>query len=335
MILIITDEDDIHTIQVQRWLNFYSAEYFKVTEDSDIKISKFFISNVQTDIEFIISNKFYNNKILNISEITAVWYRRGSFEIKTDIFSNPKLSANLSLRMNSYLKSELKFINDEITRIFKSIKSINSDFDNNINKTTALQIAKFNGLDIPRTVVTSSLSELKNYTTTGSYITKSINSNFFTTKEYLVSGGTWDITDFDFLALEGEKLFPSLIQEKLAKKYELRIFYLENDFYASAIFSQSNEKTKVDFRNYDFERPNQVVPYNLPEEIKEKLIRTMKALQINCGSIDMVVTDNNKFVFLEVNPIGQFAQVSYPCNYYLDRLIARKLIEYEKDNRRE
>jgi len=46
---------------------------------------------------------------------------------------------------------------------------------------------------------------------------------------------------------------------------------------------------------------------------------------LNSGSIDILVTPNNEYVFLEVNPVGQFGMVSQPCNYYLEKRIAERL----------
>jgi hypothetical protein len=40
----------------------------------------------------------------------------------------------------------------------------------------------------------------------------------------------------------------------------------------------------------------------------------------------MIVTPEKKYVFLEVNPIGQFNQVSIPCNYFLEKKIADYLL---------
>ena len=53
----------------------------------------------------------------------------------------------------------------------------------------------------------------------------------------------------------------------------------------------------------------------------------MKKIGLNSGSIDMIVTPSNDFVFLEVNPVGMFWQVSYPCNFYIEREIAKFLCE--------
>jgi glutathione synthase/RimK-type ligase-like ATP-grasp enzyme len=52
----------------------------------------------------------------------------------------------------------------------------------------------------------------------------------------------------------------------------------------------------------------------------------MKTIGMKSGSIDLIVDENNDYIFLEVNPIGQFAQVSIPCNYYIEEYIANYLI---------
>lgn len=50
----------------------------------------------------------------------------------------------------------------------------------------------------------------------------------------------------------------------------------------------------------------------------------MTALDLNSGSIDFIKSGNN-YYFLEVNPIGQFGNVSTDCNYSLERKIAEFL----------
>ena len=48
----------------------------------------------------------------------------------------------------------------------------------------------------------------------------------------------------------------------------------------------------------------------------------MQALGFNTGSIDLILTPQGEYVFLEINPEGQFGMVSHPCNYYLEREMA-------------
>ncbi len=122
-----------------------------------------------------------------------------------------------------------------------------------------------------------------------------------------------------------ENFFPSLFQKKIDKKFEIRSFFIDNSFFSMAIFSQSNPKTKIDFRRYDHENPNRYVPFKLPKGIENKLFHVMNKLKINSGSIDLIYSNNKEIYFLEVNPIGQFGMISFPCNYYLEKIIAQKL----------
>lgn len=94
-----------------------------------------------------------------------------------------------------------------------------------------------------------------------------------------------------------------------------------------AIFSQENEKTKIDFRNYDFKNPNRVSRYQLPLSIEKKLSKLMKKIGLNTGSIDLIKAIDNYYYFLEVNPSGQFGMTSFPCNYYLHKKTANFLIK--------
>lgn len=52
----------------------------------------------------------------------------------------------------------------------------------------------------------------------------------------------------------------------------------------------------------------------------------MKKMNLDTGSIDMIVTPELEYVFLEVNPVGQYDMVSVPCNYHLHSKIAKILI---------
>ena len=51
----------------------------------------------------------------------------------------------------------------------------------------------------------------------------------------------------------------------------------------------------------------------------------MKHLGLNTGSIDMIVTPEREYVFLEVNPAGNIEMVSKNCNYPIEQEIANFL----------
>ena len=122
-----------------------------------------------------------------------------------------------------------------------------------------------------------------------------------------------------------EVFYPTLFQEKIQKWLDIRSFYLKGDFFSMAIFSQDDEKTAIDFRDYNFENPNKITPFLLPYAIKSKITRLFKKLRLDTGSIDLCLTKEHEFFFLEINPVGQYDMVSVPCNCYLDRELAKIL----------
>jgi len=123
---------------------------------------------------------------------------------------------------------------------------------------------------------------------------------------------------------------PSLLQAEIDKDYELRVFYICEKIFPMAIFSQSDKQTKLDFRNYNYNTPNRTVPCRLPEVENKQIVRFMKRIKLNCGSIDFIRGKNGKLYFLEVNPTGQFGMVDFPCNYGLHKVVAETLIKNDK-----
>ncbi len=183
------------------------------------------------------------------------------------------------------------------------------------------------GLNTPQYMITTEKKNLLNFAAESlGVITKGIGESIFIEiDEDAISGYTEKLVAED-LNEYSDKIFPSLLQEQIDKKYELRIFYLDGVFYSMAIFSQRDDQTRIDFRKYNFKKENRSVPYKLPKSVQSKLRLLMDKLNLNCGSIDMIVNTKNEFVFLEVNPVGQFGMVSEPCNYFLEKKVAEFLL---------
>jgi glutathione synthase/RimK-type ligase-like ATP-grasp enzyme len=163
-------------------------------------------------------------------------------------------------------------------------------------------------------------------------ITKGIKNNGFNlTPSHSISSLTMIVSKSDLNEIS-DCFAPSLFQEYLDKIFELRIFYFNKKFYSAAIFSQNDEKTKVDFRNYNDKKPNRVVPYNLPFQVEESLHNFVKKCNLTSGSIDMIVSKEMQYYFLEINPVGQFDWISKACNQYLEKDIA--LFFYERNHKK-
>lgn len=331
-ILIVSKADfELTTNEVCDWLNHYDIPYIRLNVDriTDAKYYEILIDFEQNSI-FIFDK--INTKYVDLTNIKIVWCRRFIDEIFNKIIASEScLDYNIvqfakfqSAEQNQFLKILYEF--------YPNWLWIDNYKDTNVNKLKVLKIAKKNNLEIPITYIANSKTQLSHILKkSNKLITKPLYEGigFFTTDGAYVTH-TQKVRES-----KHHQFLPSLFQEEIEKEYEIRIFYIDETLYSMAIFSSKNQKTKTDFRNYDLLNPNRYIPYVLPKNVAKKLVNLMKDINLSTGSIDMIKDSFGRYIFLEVNPIGQFGMVSKPCNYNLEKLVAQVLIkklEHAKKN---
>ena len=306
MILILSEQNDLSTTQVIEWLDFFNKKWFRINRNEQLKLKY-----LGVDIEIQCQEEKFK-----LSEITSVWYRRGLLNTK---FSKLEIK-----EIDSFLQKEDSTLTEYLYYKLSKIHHLDTIKNAFINKLIVSEIASEIGLLTPKTYIFSNGEHLKRtLSKKDEIITKSIYGEPFI---YMDNISIRSLTcKIDSKKIEKEDFFPSLIQKYIEKKYELRIFYMKGNFYSMAIFSQNEKQTKWDFRDYNTEKPNRRIPIELPLKIKKKLNKLMLKLQFDTGSIDMIYTPQGDYVFLEVNPLGQFSMTSFPCNYNIEKKIAEFL----------
>jgi len=320
MILLLVSSSDFTVQEILRWLDYYEKKYILLNEIN-------YIDDLDLALNDDVKITLKNGTSFFFSEITSVFDRRGRFWFRENLpygyvdFNNPNKSKRedyLNSSIKNYIKDELTTLDEYLIKKIKENRFYIGDYkDGNLNKLKALDIAKKVGLKIPKTVINTSPDKMDKKT---EFITKAIKEGFNIQHKNVRYNLKTHLVDMEDIP---KKYSPTLFQNKLNKKYELRIFYLKEQFYTMAIFSQNNPNTTIDFRNYN--KPIRTSPYTLPKKIEQKIIKLMKGLSLSTGSIDIVYTKSNEYVFLEVNPTGQFGMVSSPCNYNIEKQIAKIL----------
>lgn len=325
MILIFSSRDDISTIVVAEWLISLNKKYIQINGDDDITRLNYY--DIDHD-KLMITQK---DRHINLLDATSIWYRRRGITFKS-----------LRISKESYFKKVLHDIPQYHVRhnerefrslmdfVFYSLQGksrvLGNYFYSTVNKLQVLDMAKKHGLLTPKSYVVTTKADLDALRKkAGSVITKAISDGVYViTKKHGYYSYTEKITPERLKSIP-DRFFPSLIQEEIRKKYELRVFCLHEQIYAMAIFSQRSKDTQVDFRKARPMDTTRSVPYQLPAHIGRILLKILKELSLNTGSFDLIVDMNNNYIFLEVNPVGQFTMTSAPCNYYLEKKVAELL----------
>lgn len=316
MIIVFSNNNDQSTTEVLRWLKYFNYSFLRINVEDEIKL-------LQCDLH---SFKFLHlNKTYNSADFTACWHRRGNFNIPVEITSNDPIPKEVQFK---FFQTEQLTLMYFLHYLIEKIPSLNSFSKSSVNKLRVLEKAQTIGLEIPETNITSLVKDYR--ARANKHIFKAISSNALikdsSKKSYNLYTNSLANIDFD-----KEYKFPLYIQGKIEKIFEIRTFYLDGQFFSMAIFSQQNEKTQIDFRKYDFDKPNRRVPHKLPKKVRKKISQLMKELKLNSGSIDLIYDVNDRYVFLEVNPVGQFGMVSIPTNSNIEMHIAKYLIKLSEN----
>jgi glutathione synthase/RimK-type ligase-like ATP-grasp enzyme len=119
---------------------------------------------------------------------------------------------------------------------------------------------------------------------------------------------------------ESVELAPGIFQELIEKEYELRITVVGNSVFAVRIESQDSPTTVLDWRkDYDALAYSAV---KLPAEVEQNLLRLHAALGLVFGAYDFIVTPSGEYIFLEVNPVGQWLWLEEAVGIGVSRALA-------------
>jgi ATP-GRASP peptide maturase of grasp-with-spasm system len=333
VICIFSTAVDQSTTDVIRWLHHWGFhDVIRVnSQDSATRI--------RIDVSEGTFSFQLGSRTIRLQDMEAVWYRKGRHWLCDQFY--PVTVAGHT-RFSAYLNHKLK--SEEATLaaylhhlIDNTVPVLGSATKGNLNKLLVLEAAKKVGLLTPGFYISNHREGIGQvFRQNPDLITKAMSDGLYFFEEHEAGTGYFSYTEkvsADDAARLPEHISPSFLQQNIAKKFEVRVFFLEDTCYAMAILSQSDEQTRIDFRKYNEKKPNRYVPFILPPDIDKKIKRLFRKLDLNTGSVDLLVDEQEDYYFLEINPVGQFGMVSAPCNYFLERQVALNLIRHARHYR--
>lgn len=322
-ILIISRQQDVHVDIIIDKLYKLNCNVFRLnTEDFTSNFSLTLKNNINNELCGTITN-LSTNKSIKINDIWRAWYR------KPEDFNISKSIQNIEAI--NFIKKEsqqaLHFLYN-----FPGLKWLNhpDDIRKAERKYLQLQVAKKNGLSIPSTIITNDEVEAKKFFNSyPSLICKVLHSIIVTENEPYYSSYTHKIDKSNFYDfLNNINLCPVLFQEYIDKKYEIRSTVVNGKVFSCKIDSQSSEESKIDFRlaSNISEIPHESI--QLPKYIDDALISITTYFGLKYSAIDLIFNKNNEYVFLEINPNGQWYWIEMLTDMKIaDEVISTLLLE--------
>lgn len=259
---------------------------------------------------------------LDLREVTAVWYRRPGI---------PGAHAGIEDR------AAREFVQEECRQLIQDVwSSVDCAWlpaqpaivKSAGQKATQLKIAGELGFELPPTLITNSPTDLLEFyrrhdgdivcKLAGSALQKSVGWTF---ARYTEAVSTRDIAHAQAITL-----CPMIFQARVPKQVELRITVVGRQVFAAEIHSQTSNHTRLDWRRYDdHNTPHSV--HVLPAAIEARCRELVGHLGLRYGAIDMIQTPDGRYVFIEINPNGQYLWIEHQTGLPISKAICELLME--------
>ena len=314
MILVISSERDSHAMTVLAGLSRVGARATLLDLSN-------FPERMQLSINYRDGNapdhriRDGGNPELALADCGVVWWRRPQpFQIHPEItnaaYRNFALSESQEAFAGLWLALDAFWINQPIRDQTAA------------HKVYQLRIAQDAGLETPTTLVTNSPEDARAFVETQG-ADRTIYKAFSATAQHWRE--TRLLKSDEFKLLDNVKFAPLIFQEYVPAQVDLRVTMIGENVFAAAISSQETSYA-VDFR-MDMDAGS-VEAFDLPREVVERLRAVMDRLGLVYGAIDMRLTPEGRYVFLEINPAGQWLFVEHRTGQPMTEAFVRLLAEY-------
>lgn len=255
-----------------------------------------------------------------VEDFSAVWYLKPHLPLSFFTDQAPEHHSFIRRQFDEMLRA--------IWTVFRNKKWLNDQWAILMaeNKIYQLQKAAELGFVIPNTVITSDPLCVRRFYEDNSrdIVVKLFASSPILNRVIYTNVVTQQHMD----RIDTVRKSPSIFQARIKKAYELRITVVGHKIFPVKIHSQEDEETSLDWRKKpklnDF--TVRMEPTTIPPHIEQQIFLLMRAMNLRFGCIDMIVTPDDQYVFLEINPNGQWYFVQLKTGVQIAEAIAQLLI---------
>lgn len=196
-------------------------------------------------------------------------------------------------------------------------------------KASQLRVAAELGFELPPTLITNCRDEFLEFFNqhNGDIVTKLVGPAFDRTVGAAIVGVRYTeaVARRDVGYAASLEYCPMIVQAYVPKLLELRITVVGRQVFAAEIHSQQTHHTRHDWRRYDMGNTPHF-PHDLPGDVRDRCARLVESLGLCYGAIDMILTPDGRYVFLEINASGQYLWIEEETNLPISSAICDLLM---------
>ncbi|PKN02697.1 hypothetical protein CVU76_01525 [Candidatus Dojkabacteria bacterium HGW-Dojkabacteria-1] len=249
---------------------------------------------------------------------TSIWYRKPKYvsDAELEKMGIPKdlISAISSLHEEGF--SLISEAYPESLWVSKptAIKSAS-------NKLLQTLIAKKIGFRVPETIFSTDPVAIEGLRSrVGDIVIKPLGRPFATVNGIPSWFFATVIPSSQTMDYEGLGLTPMIFQQLIHKLFDLRVTIIGNKIFGCKIVSD-----QVDWRTVQSKPDTLYTPFELDRNIIEKCLLMNQQLGLNFGAYDFAYSKEGEYVFLEINPNGQWGFVEDKTGLPLSKTMAELL----------
>jgi MvdC family ATP-grasp ribosomal peptide maturase len=196
------------------------------------------------------------------------------------------------------------------------------------NKQRQLRLAERASLRVPRTLVTNDPAAARQFfaETDGQMVAKLLRPLTVSMDAVASFVYTNRVREEDLAGADALRHCPMVFQELIPKACEVRVAYVAGETFAGALDASGTSRGQTDWRRVAPEdcrwQKTQV-----PTEVASGLQALMSELGLVFGAVDLICTPAGEYVFLEVNPGGEWGMLERDLGLPISEAIAKALLE--------
>lgn len=258
------------------------------------------------------------DRVCTLESLTAVWWRVKPYAFTDIVEGSRSLAAGFAEREWRSVLDGIEMYNPEATWINPRSADIMAR-----NKPWQLQVAMDLGFVIPPTLISNHPQAIGDFIDDPS-------------TEFVYKVLTWYVEPPDKMIFTSPIMLsdvsanpdsieraPGIFQSRIPKAYEVRATVVGNEILAAHIDSQALVSTALDWRHDQTSLSYR--KWILPDDVAQRLIEMNRRLGLEFGAYDLIVTPDGEYVFLEVNPLGQWLWIEQRTGLPVSRTLAERL----------